>query len=184
VYFGTKKIIGLLSVILILFVVSSKLFPRVFERLDTITTLNIDKIDKTSSESTSVRFLIWQQALDIIKHNFLIGVTVGDANDTLYAAYKQNGLTGALEHKLNAHNQFMQTFIGLGCIGFFSLCLLTFWQFIKAILKKHFLLFVFSLLILLNFLVESMLETITGTLFFVFFYCIFNLVTKQQLIDE
>jgi hypothetical protein len=78
----------------------------------------------------------------------------------------------------------MQTFIGLGLIGFISLCLITVWQLIKAIKQKHFLLLIFSLLIILNFLVESMLQSMAGTLFFVFFYCIFNLKNKQQLLNE
>ena len=183
-FLNTKKIILIFCSVVILIGISSKLFPTVFERLNSITTLNINQLDKTSSESTTVRFLIWQQAIELIQHNFLFGTTVGDANDALYTTYKQNGLTGALEHKLNAHNQFMQTFIGLGLIGFISLCLITIWQLIKAIKQKHFLLIVFSLLIILNFLVESMLQSMAGTLFFVFFYCVFNLTSIQKLIDE
>ena len=179
-----KKVFFIIIVLSSLILISSKLFPVVFERLQSITSLNINQLDKTSAESTTVRFLIWQESVKLINHNLLFGVTVGDANDALYTTYQQQGLTGALEHKLNAHNQFFQTFIGLGIIGFISLCLITFWQLIKAILQKHFLLFVFSLLIILNFLVESMLQAASGTLFFVFFYCIFNLTNKNQLLNN
>ena len=183
-FLNAAKIFLILFIIVILIVGSLKLFPNVFERLNSISTLNTNQLDKNSVESTAVRFLIWQEALILIQNNFLLGTTVGDANDALYSAYKQNGLTGAFEHKLNAHNQFMQTFIGLGLIGFISLCLITVWQLIKATKQKHFLLFIFSLLIILNFLVESMLQSMAGTLFFVFFYCIFNLKNKQQLLNE
>jgi len=183
-FLNAAKIFLILFIIVILIVGSLKLFPNVFERLNSISTLNTNQLDKNSVESTAVRFLIWQEAIILIQNNFLLGTTVGDANDALYSAYKQNGLTGAFEHKLNAHNQFMQTFIGLGLIGFISLCLITVWQLIKATKQKHFLLFIFSLLIILNFLVESMLQSMAGTLFFVFFYCIFNLKNKQQLLNE
>ncbi len=169
---------------MVLLILSSKIFPTVFERLQSISSLNINQLDKTSSESTTVRFLIWEQSIEIIKQNILVGTTVGDTNDALYKTYQQNGLTGALEHSLNAHNQYLQTFIGLGIIGFLALCLLTFGQLIKSFLQKNFLLFIFSLLIIQNFLVESMLQAASGTLFFVFFYCIFNLITNKQLIDE
>jgi len=181
---NAKKIIIILSSLLVLLILSSKIFPTVFERLQSISSLNINQLDKTSSESTTVRFLIWEQSIEIIKQNILVGTTVGDTNDALYKTYQQNGLTGALEHSLNAHNQYLQTFIGLGIIGFLALCLLTFGQLIKSFLQKNFLLFIFSLLIILNFLVESMLQASSGTLFFVFFYCIFNLITNKQLIDE
>lgn len=181
---NTKKIILIFLSLFILILVLSILFPTVFERLKSITSLDINKLDKTSSESTTVRFLIWQESIEIIKHNFLVGTSIGDSNDALYNAYEKNGLSGALEHKLNAHNQFLQTFIGLGLIGFISLCLITFWQLIKSIIKKNFLLSIFSLLIILNFLVESMLQSMSGILFFVFFYCLFNLTTEKQLLDD
>ncbi|MDX2173768.1 MAG: O-antigen ligase family protein [Bacteroidota bacterium] len=181
---NTKKIILILFGFIILIAFSSKLFPAVFTRLNSIITFNVNQLDKTSIESTTVRFLIWQEALVLIKQNILFGVSVGDTNDALYNSYQQNGITGALEHKLNAHNQFMQTFIGMGIVGFFSLLLITLWQLIKSIIKKHFLLFIFSLLIILNFLVESMLQSMSGTLFFVFFYCIFNLTSIKQISNE
>lgn len=181
---NVKKIAIVLGSLIILLIALSKLFPVAFERLNSISSLNVNQLDKTSSESTAVRFLVWKQSLKIIEHNFLFGTTVGDANETLYKAYEQSGMTGALEHKLNAHNQFLQTFIGLGLLGFVVLWLLTFWQMIKAIIKKNFLLLLFSFLITLNFLVESMLQAMAGTLFFVFFFCMFNLVNKKQLLDE
>jgi hypothetical protein len=109
---------------------------------------------------------------------------VGDANDMLYQSYKENGLTGALSHHLNAHNQYFQTFIGLGFFGFIILLSLTFGYLIKNILTKHFLFILFSTLIILNFLVESMLQTSAGVLFFCFFFCLFNKVSTKDLLNE
>ncbi len=183
-FLNLKKIALLISGMVVLGFLSYKLFPEAFNRLSSLTAISSSSIDKTSSESTEVRILIWEQCVNIIKNNFWLGTGVGDANDALYAAYTANGLTGASDHNLNAHNQYFQTFIGLGIIGFLILLILTFGYLIKGIVKKHFLLFLFSFLISLNFLVESMLQTSAGVLFFVFFFCLFNLTNEEELKHE
>lgn len=170
----TRALIAVLVLVILIFTLS-KIFPESFNRLDSITSMSAQPVDKTSSESTAVRILIWDQCLHLIKNNFIFGVGVGDVNDVLFESYKQNGITGALQHKLNAHNQYLQTFVGMGCIGFILLLSVTLFQFIKAILNRNFILTITMLLIVLNFLVESMLQTSAGTLFFVFFLCIFSL---------
>jgi O-antigen ligase len=174
-----------LSGILIgIFISAYYIFPGVFDRLNSIVAISNQPIDKTSSESTAVRVLIWEQSLDLIKNNFILGTGVGDANDSLYEAYKTNGLIGAYEHRFNAHSQYFQTFIGLGLIGIALLLMMTFWQLITSIVKKRFLHLIFAFLIVTNFFVESMLQTAAGVLFFAFFYCFFNLINEEQLKTE
>jgi len=179
-----KRILTFIVALIILVIVAAKVLPSPFERFNSLSSNSLQNIDKTSSESTSVRILIWKESFHLIKNNFILGTNVGDANDRLREAYKQNGLTGAYDHKFNAHNQFFQTFIGLGFIGFILLLLLTFGTMFSAIKGKHFLLFIFSLLIILNFMVESMLQTSAGVLFFVFFSCFFNKVSENELVQE
>ncbi len=172
-------VLSLLAVLLI----AKGLFPESLNRMRSITSVP-QNIDKTSSESTTVRLLIWQQAIGLIRQDFVTGTGVADVNDDLYAAYEKEGMTGAFEHRLNAHNQYLQTFLGMGIGGFVLLLLLTVAQAVKGVFKRNFLLFVFSLLIVLNFLVESMLQTAAGVLFFSFFYCLFNLVDEADLLTE
>ena len=102
----------------------------------------------------------------------MFGVTPGNTTDALFEAYKNEGLTGALSKKLNAHNQFLQTFIGTGIIGFMLLLILTLGTGIWAMIKKNYLALLFSILIILNFLVESMLQAQAGFIFFLFFSCL------------
>lgn len=173
--FNLKRAVLLFAALILLVFVLSKMFPEPFQRLNSITAINTQTLDKTSGESTTVRILIWEQCLQIIWNNFLTGVGIGDVNDTLFEAYKQNGMTGALNLRLNTHNQFFQTFIGLGISGFILLLVLTLGQMIVGIIKKNFILTLTMLLIVLNFLVESMLQTSAGTLFYVFFLCLFSL---------
>jgi len=177
--------IAVIFVLLALIVfASSKIFPGPFDRFSSLNATSLQTIDKTSSESTAVRILIWKESGLLIKQNLFFGTGVGDANDRLYEMYKQSGLTGAYEHKFNAHNQFLQTFIGLGLMGFLLLALMTFGMVFKAFKKGNFMLGIFSLLIILNFMVESMLQTSAGVLFFVFFSCFFEMVNEEKLNEE
>jgi len=112
-------------------------FPQVFDRLRSVAVVTEGTIDKTAKESSSVRVLIWSECKKIVKENLLFGVGVSNVNETLYKKYEENGLTGALENKLNAHNQFFQTTIGMGIIGFINLAILTLGLIIYGIRKKN-----------------------------------------------
>jgi O-antigen ligase len=181
---SARVLFFILTGVIVLFVLVVSLFPGVFARFNSLNALSSDDLDKTSSESTTVRILIWKESAGLIKSNFLFGTGVGDANDELQKAYAEQGLTGALEHRFNAHNQFLQTFIGLGIIGFLLLLMVTLGEVIIAVIKRNFLLLIFSLIIILNFAVESMLQTSAGVLFFTFFFCFFNLVGEKQLVEQ
>lgn len=169
-----KMIVAFLAIIITVMGLSYKLFPMPYARVKQAFSVSTStqQIDKTSAESTAVRILIWKEAIAIIKQYPLFGVTPGSTNDVLFDAYKKEGLTGALSKKLNAHNQFLQTFIGTGIIGFVLLLSLTFGLAIWAIIKRHYLALLFSILIILNFLVESMLQSQAGFIFFLFFSCL------------
>lgn len=129
-------------------------------------------IDKTTTESNAVRVLVWTEAIELIKKKPIVGYTPGDTNGILYAAYKKAGLTGAFREHLNAHNQFLQTAVGLGLIGAILLLLQTIGIVVYGFIRKNILAVLFGILIIVNFLVESMLQTEAGNLFFVFFYCL------------
>ncbi|MCA0429315.1 MAG: O-antigen ligase family protein [Bacteroidetes bacterium] len=178
----TKGLIIFASLVVLL-LATLKFVPAVYARFDNLIHLNINQLNKQSSESSEVRVLIWEQCLDIIKTNFFIGVGVGNANDTLYHYYAKYGLTGALDHKLNAHNQFFQTGIGLGILGVLPLLVLLMFGLYKTI-KTNFILFVLSLLIILNFLTESMLQSAAGVLFFCFFTNLFFNFNSKTLSEN
>jgi O-antigen ligase len=131
-----------------------------------------NKIDKTTTESSGVRILIWKSSKEIIGRNFWTGVGSGQVNDSLNAVYKKNGYTGALEKNLNAHNQFFQSFIAFGVWGLLVFCLmLVFPLFVfKASFPVHGLWFI--LIMAINFSVESILQNQAGVVFFAFFYSV------------
>jgi O-antigen ligase len=169
-----KMIIGLILSLVVGITITYKLFPSPFERLKVAfkVTASSQTIDKTDAESTAVRILIWKESIKLIKENFWFGTTAGDANDKLIQSYKKEGLLGALIKKLNAHNQFLQTFIGTGFLGFVLLLLMTVFVTIYGFVKRNYILVIFSVLMICNFLVESMLQAQAGFIFFVFFLCL------------
>jgi O-antigen ligase len=178
-----KIIIGLLIGLIVLIGVAYKLFPTPFERMKQAfkVTSSVQNIDKTDVESTAVRILIWKESIKLIENNLVFGTSAGDANDKLIEAYKREGLEGALMKKLNAHNQFLQTFIGTGIIGFILLLLMTIGSLIYGFMKKNYILVLFSILNIFNFLVESMLQAQAGFIFFAFFFCILTQYNFHKL---
>jgi O-antigen ligase len=181
---GYKKlIIGLVLGLVVVIGIAYKLFPTPFERIEQAfkVTSSVENIDKVDAESTAVRILIWKESIKIIKDNLLFGTTAGDVNDVLVESYEREGLTGALRKKLNAHNQFLQTFIGTGILGFGLLLLITIGSMIFGLVRKNYLLALFSILMIFNFLVESMLQAQAGFIFFVFFFCILTQYNFHKL---
>ncbi len=171
----------------LLLVISSSVYffiPQVFDRLRSVTVVANANIDKSATESSSVRVLIWNECKEIISDHPITGVGVSHANESLYRAYEEHGLTGAFEKKLNAHNQYFQTFIGMGIFGFMNLLILTVGIIVYAIRKKRYLLMFFGALIAVNFLVESMLQTSAGNVFFVYFLCYLIIYDEEKLNHE
>lgn len=186
-----KTILGLFLALLGGITLTYKLLPTPFDRFKTAisVTTSEEKIDKTDAESTAVRILIWKESIKIIKQHIWLGTSPADANQNLYNAYEENGLTGALDKRLNAHNQFLQTFIGTGIIGFLLILLITLFLIVYSFIKKNYILMLFSILISLNFMVESMLQAQAGFTFFVFFLCIllkydFKEISKNLIIKN
>lgn len=126
-------------------------------------------LDKTSAESSTSRIFVWKSCAELIRAHPVFGVGTGDIKDELINLYRQNGITGALTKKLNAHNQFLQTTVALGIFGFAIFAASLFIPFIRFFIFKQWLYVIFLLLIIFNFLFESMLERQDGILFYAFF---------------
>ena len=128
--------------------------------------------NKETTESIGVRYLIWQTTFDLFKENLIIGVGTGDVKAVLLKNYKIRGMTGAYGNKLNVHNQFLESFFELGIPGGLLLILIFLVPFIMAIMKRNFILIFFLFTTGFNFLIESMLNTQAGVVFFSFFLCL------------
>ena len=133
-----------------------------------------------TSKSTTDRIDIWKASVDIIKSNIFLGVGTGDVKDELIRSYKERNIEHALELKLNAHNQYLQTFMTLGIPGIATLLLMLLLPMIAAFRNRYFLYFVFLLLFSLNILVESMFEMQGGVVWYAFFNIMLFSVKHEQ----
>lgn len=131
-----------------------------------------DHKNRDNLEYNDSRVLIWITSAEIIKENFFIGVGTGDVKNSLLEKYKQKKLNSILNQSLNAHNQFVQTFISIGILGFLALLAMFVIPFYLCIKHRKYIYLFFLIICFINFLFESMLETQAGVVFFAFFYTI------------
>ena len=124
----------------------------------------------TYKESTGIRILTLDASLKIIKENLLLGVGTGNEKNALLKKYEELDYKIPLQKNMNAHNQFIETWIGHGFIGFLLLLLVFIIPFIDSIKRKDKILQAFLILTFVNFLFESMLNTRSGVVFFAVFY--------------
>jgi O-antigen ligase len=168
-----RYILGLLSILVLgagvflLLKVSPEISGRIKNAVHALS--DTQQPDKTNAESTAVRMLIWGVAGQAIAEHPLIGAGTGDAKDVLMEKYKTEGIAGAYAHNLNAHNEYLQVWVALGLLGFLFLIGMLLLPMQAARNDKKILLVFFVLLLALNFLPESMLETQAGVMFYAFF---------------
>jgi O-antigen ligase len=167
-----KYILGiyLLSAATILLLILFKLFPLSIQRMYIAKEALANKSQQENSLDGSMnRVMIWETSLDIIKEHFFWGTGTGDVKDVLISKYKEKNITNAINKKLNAHNQFLQTFIATGFIGFVILILCLLLPALKTFRERDILYFLFIIIIGFNFMFESMLEVQAGVVFYGFF---------------
>lgn len=153
-----------LGIIVLLFYAEVRHNPRMFDLFHT----KIKNIKNSTTASNEVRVLVLKSALKLIQQN-PFGYGTGDVKSVLMSEYQKEGYTGAYENKLNAHNQYLETTIGLGIQGILLLLFILIFALAIAIKRKNYLLYLFIVLVGMNFLTESMLNRQNGVVFFSFF---------------
>ena len=171
-YFNYRYLILALGFFLIF---NGHLKDRFNEMFQTIVNLNQDKdLGDLKDLSTNNRIYIYKNYLDLVKSNYMIG-----------HGYK-NGLTivnSKFNHSFNTHNQFLQALFHSGIIGFFSLLLLCISPFIfkRKKIKNNYGLEFLIILILFNFLFESLLFRQWGLIYVSFIYAVYFQFYKKDL---
>lgn len=113
------------------------------------------------------RLVNWKASLEIIRENFLFGVGTGDAIDILNTKRDVDWFEALRTY--NAHNQYLETFLRLGFVGFVALLFLFLPQFKRAFQGRSVLYQSFLFIMCFSLLTESMFCRNKGILFFVFF---------------
>lgn len=65
---------------------------------------------------TDHKIKLWSSALNA-NNNFLFGNGIGDVQESLNQQYKENNLQKPLKMGYNSHNQYIEYYVGLGCLG-------------------------------------------------------------------
>ena len=130
------------------------------------------------------RVHIWKSGLELIGTNFFLGVGPGDTNNELVKKYQFHRYKDPFRVNSNAHNQFLETFIDLGLIGFLMLVTILTYSFYKSVATKNLLLTIFLSISIFNFLFESMLNVREGVVFFCFFYCFLSVADIGELKEK
>ncbi len=181
--FKKKYLAGVVLIILVtaLFIGSFYIFTnttnRFLEAKESV--INTETIENDAQGSSVARILVWKSTIDIIQNNFLFGVGTGDVKDQLLKKYEEENIDLAKSLKLNAHNQYLQTFVSIGVIGFWVLALYILLPMINAMKNRNLLYFLFLAIIGFNFLFESMLERQAGVAFYAFFNAYLFSIKKE-----
>jgi O-antigen ligase len=122
-----------------------------------------------SGRSTGDRVLIWKASKEIVRQNFLFGVGTGDVRDKLMEEYQKSDAITAMKNYLNAHDQYMQTFIALGIPGLLLLVYMIVAPAVLCIKRANYIFFAFLFITGFNMFFESMFERQEGVVFFMFF---------------
>lgn len=126
----------------------------------------------TAYSSVTLRLVAWTSAFQVLLSN-PFGVGTGRASNFLDDYYISHQQPYAASHHLNAHQQFLQHGLDLGWMGILLL-IITFLSLARHLLRVgNYAGLVFCFLCAVNFMLESMLETQAGIIFFFFWLMIY-----------
>jgi O-antigen ligase len=139
---------------------------------------NIQTKNNNSVESNTARIIMWNTSLDVWKENFFIGTGTGDYDDELTAKNIEYKNFGVAKERLNSHNQFLNSAVQLGLVGFLVLLMIFISSYFFSEKKMWQLLIL--VVFLINFLVESFLETQAGIILFCTLLLLFYTRNKDE----
>lgn len=134
-------------------------------------------------QSSAIRLIMWNTSWEIWEESFLFGTGTGDYNTELTKRNFNKGNYGVAKEQLNSHNQFLNTGVQLGAVGVFVLFML-FFSSIRYFLRSKWR-WMILVVFLINFLVESFLETQAGiVLFCILILLFFNPKLNNDMVQE
>ncbi|HTX88330.1 MAG TPA: O-antigen ligase family protein [Bacteroidales bacterium] len=169
-----------LGISLAVFFAGLQLFPYASSRISRAGKDVSVAPEGSGGTSTLDRLGVWNAALKVIGRQPVFGTGTGDVKDELLKEYRNSNALPALEKKLNAHNQYLQTTVALGILGGIVLAGMLLWPAVASFRKENWLYTVFLLIFMLNITVESMFETQAGVVFYAFFNVVLFLAGRTS----
>lgn len=164
-YFALMVVVGLIFILSNHNATTTKRFK---DAKNELTATEIKRPDEKVG-SSDTRIEVWKASGQLLKKNYIIGVGTGDVKDELQKQYKKNNFILGVSNNYNCHNQFIQFFLILGIVGLIIFCALLLLTLKEGYNTKNIIMLQFLLLLILNMMLESMLESKAGVEFFAFF---------------
>jgi len=125
--------------------------------------------ESASDASNGQRIAVLNSSWHVIQQQLFFGVGAGDVIDELTKEYQRMNYKVLSKKRLNSHNQFIESWVMLGLIGFLVM-LIHLFLLIRLALKNRFtLLSSFLLLYVIIGFTESLLNHQAGVVFYAFF---------------
>lgn len=140
---------------------------------------NVSATHNITVESSASRVIMWSTSMKLIKENPVLGVGTGDVSDALDQKNIELGNTGVAEQSLNAHNQYLNTWVQLGLIGLIPLLMIFITAFRNAFRHSSIPLIIVASVLFLTLLFESFLETQAGIIPVTFLICLFSIKSSE-----
>jgi hypothetical protein len=162
----------LFAMIVLFIAITPQISSRFGEIFHAVTSFK--RSDNMSSESNVSRLIMWSSAMELIGANGLSGVGTGCAKEALLRKNVELNNLGVAAKKLDAHSQFLNSWLELGALGFLFLTAIffSFWRSQAPWLKAYSILMFSAFFITMLF--ESYLENQAGIIPFCFLFVLFS----------
>lgn len=137
-------------------------------------------LGKTQIESTNERLIVWSTVIKKLKTDWLFGTGAGDLKFDLTKEFKKSGFNLGEEKLLNAHNQYLETFLSVGILGIVILLLILIICFKIQYNHNNLELLGFIIIITINFIFESILNNQAGIVFFSLFISFLPFLNRKK----
>lgn len=145
-----------------------------------------DLIGSNNENGVTQRIFLWQNAIEVIKKNPIIGSGTGDVNIEMDRQYEKllsenknfapsvvAAINSFAAANLNAHNQFLQVTIAFGISGLLVFLITIFISVNFAFQEKQYLFLAFLALFFLSSSTECLLDRQSGVVFYAFLNSLF-----------
>jgi O-antigen ligase len=133
---------------------------------------NIERNKSKVTTSSQTRIVLWENSLSAIKKSFVFGFGVGDGKLNLQNELELNKETYVFSRNYNSHNQFFETALSTGFVGFIFLVIIL----IKGTFMKSGSFGIISILLgmilIINLSFESMMEKQIGSITITWLICL------------
>ena len=140
----------------------------------------ISRHEKITLENRLPRTVIWPEAVHLIKKEPLRGYGFGKSFEVLKQRYTAINFTKGITNRFNAHNQFIESTLQLGVIGFLWWIGLIAYCIYVSVMNRDRWLGNFLFVLIAYLLVESLLESQMGVVAIGFFLSYFILSSKKD----